>query len=164
MLYLAIAVLILVWYVFRYTVLGRQLLATGGNLKAAQMAAINTDRMQLIANVLSGLFAGIAGICTVSMNGSAQPTTGADWMIYSFAVSVIGGTALAGGALSSVGLFIAGYMIVMIKNGLVMLNANVYYEQTYLGLILLLAVSLGSISMMVKEVQRKHRFRKEAKK
>ncbi len=164
MLYLAILVLVVVWYIFRYTVLGRQLLATGGNLKAAQMAAINTDRMQLIANILSGLFAAIAGICTVSMNGSAQPTTGADWMIYSFAVSVIGGTALSGGSLSAVGIFIAGYMIVMIKNGLVLLNANVYYEQTYLGLILLLAVSLGSISLMVKEFKRKRHFQKAANK
>ena len=160
MLYLAIAVLVVVWYVFRYTVLGRQLLATGGNKKAAQMAAVNTDRMELIASVLSGLFAAVAGICTVSMNGSAQPTTGTDWMIYSFAVSVIGGTALAGGAIRPLGLVIAGFMIVMIKNGLVMLNANVYYEQTYLGLILLVAVSLGSVSAMVGEFRRKQRFRK----
>lgn len=160
MLYLAIVVLVVVWYVFRYTVLGRQLLATGGNKKAAQMAAVNTDRMELIASVLSGLFAAVAGICTVSMNGSAQPTTGTDWMIYSFAVSVIGGTALAGGAIRPLGLVIAGFMIVMIKNGLVMLNANVYYEQTYLGLILLVAVSLGSVSAMVGEFRRKQRFRK----
>ena len=163
MLYLALAVLVVVWYVFRYTVLGRQLLSTGGNLKAAQMAAINTDRMLLIANILSGFFAAVAGICTVSMGGSAQPTTGADWMIYSFAVSVIGGTALAGGAISPVGLVIAGYMIVMIKNGLVMLNANIYYEQTYLGLILLVAVSLGSLSIMLAEVRRKRSFRKVGK-
>lgn len=160
MLYLAVAALVVVWYVFRYTVLGRQLLATGGNKKAAQMAAVNTDRMELTANVLSGLFAAIAAICTVSMNGSAQPTTGADWMIYSFAVSVIGGTALAGGAICPLGIAIAGYMIVMIKNGLVLLNANVYYEQTYLGLILLVAVSLGSLSAMFGEFRRKRRFRK----
>ena len=163
MLYLAIAVLVVVWYVFRFTVLGRQLLATGGNLKAAQMAAINTDRMLLIANILSGFFAAVGGICAVSMGGSAQPTTGTDWMIYSFAVSVIGGTALAGGAISPVGLAIAGYMIVMIKNGLVMLNANIYYEQTYLGLILLVAVSLGSLSTMLSEARRKRSFRKESK-
>lgn len=163
MLYLAVAALLVVWYVFRYTVLGRQLLATGGNKKAAQMAAVNTDWMELIANVLSGLFAAVAGICTVSMNGSAQPTTGADWMIYSFAVSVIGGTALAGGTICPLGIAIAGYMIVMIKNGLVLLNANVYYEQTYLGLILLVAVSLGSLSAMFSEFRRKRRFRKAQK-
>lgn len=161
MLYLAVVFLVIVWYVFRYTVVGRKLLATGGNEKAARMAAINTDNMTLVANILSGLFAAIAGICAVSMNGAAQPTTGTDWMIYSFAVSVIGGTALAGGVICPAGIFIAGIMIVIIKNGLIMLNANVYYEQTYLGLILLVAVSLGSLSAMFKEVKRRRDFVKK---
>lgn len=82
-------------------------------------------------------------------------------MIYSFAVSVIGGTALAGGVIQPLGIFIAAYLIVMIKNGLVMANANIYYEQTYLGLILLLAVSLTPISAWIKEVKRRRKFRGE---
>lgn len=161
MLYLAVAALVVVWYIFRYTVLGRKLLATGGNEKAAKMAAVNTENMMLIANILSGLFAAIAGICAVSMNGAAQPTTGSDWMIYSFAVSVIGGTALAGGVICPIGIVIAGIMIVIIKNGLIMLNANVYYEQTYLGLILLVAVSLASLSALFQELKRRRAFARE---
>lgn len=125
MLFLAAATLAAVWYLFRFTTLGRRLLATGGNEKAAKMAAVDTDRMQLIANILSGLFAAVAGICAVSMNGAAQPTTGQDWMIYSFAVSVIGGTALAGGVICPIGIAIAAFLVVIIKNGLVMLNANI---------------------------------------
>ena len=159
MLYFAAIMLIVIWFVFRYTVTGRRLLATGGNPVAARMAAVNTDRSVVIANTLSGLFAAIAGICAVSMNGSAQPTTGGDWMIYSFAVSVIGGTALADGVIQPLGLFIAAYLIVMIKNGLVMANANIYFEQTYLGLILLLAVSLAPISAWLKEAKRRSKFR-----
>ena len=161
MLYLAGAVLLIVWYLFRCTVLGRRLLATGGNIQAARMAAVNTDLSVVVANVLSGLFAALAGICAVSMNGSAQPTTGTDWMIYSFAVAVIGGTALSGGVISAVGIFIAAFLIVMIKNGLVMMNANIYYEQTYLGLILLVAVSLASISAFASEFKRRRRFIRE---
>lgn len=161
MTWLAIAILVAVWYVFRYTIVGRKMLATGGNQKAAQMAAVNTDKMCLIANTLSGLFAGIAAVCTISMNGTGQPTTGADWMLYSFAVSVIGGTGLAGGVICPVGLAIAAFLIVVIKNGLVLMNANVYYEQTYLGLILLLACSLGAISQMVSVAKRRHQFRME---
>ena len=158
MLYLALAVLAGVWYLFRYTVTGRRLLATGGNETAARMAAVNTDRSIVIANVLSGLFAAVAGICSVSMSCSAQPTTGADWMVYSFAVAVIGGTSLKGGVINSVGIFIAAFLIVMIKNGLVMINANYYYEQTYLGLILLVAVSLNPISQMIKAMRKKREF------
>lgn len=156
-----IAILIVVWYFFKYTMTGRKLLATGGNIRAASMAAVNTDRMIFIANTLSGFFAGIAAVWSVSMNSIAQPTTGSDWMLYSFAVSVIGGTGLAGGVICPLGLAIAGFMIVVIKNGLVLIQANTYLEQTYLGLILLAACSVGSISGMINSARRRHQFRAE---
>lgn len=66
-------------------------------------------------------------------------------MIISFAVAVIGGTALQGGSVSPLSLFAAGFMIAMVKNGLVMLGVNVYFEQTFLGLIILCAVSVEVI-------------------
>lgn len=158
MLYLAIAVLFVVWYFFKYTVSGRKMLATGGNATAARMAAIDTEKSIMLANVLCGLFAAIAAICSVSMSCSAQPSTGADWMIYSFAVAVIGGTALVGGEIRAPGIIIAAFLIVMIKNGLVMINANYYYEQTYLGLILLFAVSISTVSNMVKARKEREAF------
>ena len=79
--------------------------------------------------------------------GSAQPSTGTDWLIVSFAVSIIGGTALSGGEFSALGIFASAIMLTLIKNGLIMLNVNVYFEQTFLGLIILLAVSVESIRM-----------------
>lgn len=160
MLYLAVGVLVAVWYFFKFTVQGRKLLATGGNETAARMAAVNTDLSVVVANTLSGLFAALGGICTVSMSTSAQPSTGQDWMIYSFAVAVIGGTSLKGGVINAVGIFIAAFLIVMIKNGLVMIHANYYYEQTYLGLILLFAVSLSTISTMIGNYKKKKDFLK----
>lgn len=145
LLILSTIALVILGYIFKYTVLGRRYLSTGGNLEAAKMSGINTDRMIILANVASGFFAAVAGLLWISRTGSAQPSTGVDWMVISFAVAVIGGTLLKGGVFNPIGLFFAGFLIVMVKNGLVMLNANVYFEQTYLGLILLLAVSLESI-------------------
>ncbi|MFV0529030.1 MAG: ABC transporter permease [Lachnospiraceae bacterium] len=145
MLWMAVAALLLLGYFFKYTVTGRRILATGGNVEAAKMSGINTDRMVILVNIGSGIFASLAAVLWISRTGSAQPSTGADWMLISFAVAVIGGTALKGGVFNPIGVLFAGMLIVMVKNGLVMLNANVYYEQTYLGLILLLAVSLESI-------------------
>lgn len=66
-------------------------------------------------------------------------------MIISFAVAVIGGTALSGGSISALGLFFSSLMLVLIKNGLIMLGVNVYFEQTFLGLIILLAVTVEAI-------------------
>ena len=65
---------------------------------------------------------------------------GKDWLITSFAVAIVGGTGLAGGRISALGLLLGAVIIVLIKNGLVMLEANVYYEQAFLGSIILLAV------------------------
>ncbi len=145
LLMLIIITLLILAYVFKYTVVGRRLLATGGNLEAAELSGIKTNNMIVLANVLSGVFASTAGVLWISRMGSAQPATGVDWMIISFAVAVIGGTALQGGSVSPLSLFAAGFMIAMVKNGLVMLGVNVYFEQTFLGLIILCAVSVEVI-------------------
>lgn len=143
--WLAVLSLVVLGYFFKFTITGRRVLSTGGNVEAAKMSGVNTDKMIILANMGSGIFAAMAGILWISRTGSAQPSTGVDWMVISFAVAVIGGTALKGGVFNPIGVFFASILIVMVKNGLVMLNANVYFEQTYLGLILLLAVSLESI-------------------
>lgn len=149
LLWLAGLALAILGYVFRYTVTGRRVLATGGNVEAAKMSGVNTNKMIILANIGSGFFAAIAGLLWISRTGSAQPSTGVDWMVISFAVAVIGGISLKGGVFNAVGVFFAGFLIVMVKNGLVMLNANIYFEQAYLGLILLLAVSLDSIKEII---------------
>lgn len=160
--WLAVIVLVILGYFFKFTVTGRRVLATGGNTEASRMSGVDTDKMIILANMCSGLFAAIAGILWISKTGSAQPSTGVDWMVISFAVAVIGGTALKGGVFNPIGVFFASILIVMVKNGLVMLNANVYFEQTYLGLILLLAVSLESIKNIWNRKKQKNQLKKEA--
>ncbi|MGB9751351.1 ABC transporter permease [Roseiflexus castenholzii] len=145
LLLLALVVLMVMEYVFKFRIVGRHLLATGGNPEAARLSGIRTDRVIFLSHTLSGLFAAIAGLLWVSRMGSAQPSTGADWLIISFAVAIIGGTALNGGAFSALGILASALLLTLIRNGLIMLNVNVYFEQTFLGLIVLLAVSIESI-------------------
>ena len=163
LLWLAILALSLLGYFFKFTVTGRRLLATGGNAEAAKMSGVDTAKMTILANVGSGIFAAAAGLLWISRTGSAQPSTGADWMVVSFAVAVIGGTALKGGVFNPIGVFFAGFLIVIVKNGLVMLNANVYFEAAYLGLILLLAVSLDSIKDIMDTRKMKSSLKKSTK-
>jgi ribose transport system permease protein len=136
-------------------------LATGGNEVAARMSAVNTDHTVLIANCFSGLFAAVAAVAVVSKDGSANPGVGSDWMIYSFAVAVIGGTSLKGGIINPFGLIVSAFLIVFIKNGLVMINANSYYEQVYLGMILLISVSFVSVGSAITDLRRTHAYKRE---
>ncbi len=121
LLWIAVGTLLVIFYIFRFTVFGRRLLATGGNLDAARLSGINTNRIIFAANILSGFFSSIAAILWVSRMGSAQPSTGQDWLIISFAVAIIGGTALKGGSITALGLLMGGIIMVLIKNGLVIL-------------------------------------------
>jgi ribose transport system permease protein len=155
MVFLMLAALVVVFYTFRFTVTGRRLLATGGNSEAARLSGIKTGRMIMIANILSGLCGSIAAILWVSRMGTAQPATGGDWLIVSFAVTVIGGTALSGGTISAPGFLFSGLLMALIRNGLIMLGVNVYFEATFLGVIILLAVMVEYFRMNVASRARK---------
>ncbi|MGI6326744.1 MAG: ABC transporter permease [Saccharofermentanales bacterium] len=129
--YLIVLMMILIWFFFRYTMTGRMILATGGNKEAAQLSGIKTNSILVLVNVMSGLFSAVAALLWVSRMGSAPPATGQDWVMISYAVSIIGGTALAGGRFSPFGFFCSGLMIAIIKNGLIMLEVNIYYETDF---------------------------------
>jgi ribose transport system permease protein len=147
--WLMLVALAIVYYIFRYTYFGRKLLATGGNIQAARLSGINTDRILLLANVLSGFCAALAGLLWLSRMGSAAPATGQDWLVVSFAVAVIGGTALKGGIISPVGLLFSAIIMTLIKNGLIMLEVNIYFEQSFLGAIILLAVAFERVRVSI---------------
>ena len=129
-----------VGYMYRNTVFGRRMLATGGNAAAARLSGIKTDAMVLRAHILSGLFAALAAVLWASKLASAAPETGDDWLIISFAVAIIGGTGLSGGVISALGIFMGSAIFMLIKHGLVEIKANPYYANSFLGLLILLAI------------------------
>jgi len=142
---LVVALLGLVGFMFRQTVFGRRMLATGGNATAARLSGIKTDAMVVWAHVLSGAFAALAAVLWASKLGSAAPETGDDWLIVSFAVAIIGGTGLNGGIISALGVFMGSAIFMLIKHGLVELKANPYYANSFLGLLILLAIVIDRL-------------------
>ena len=140
LLYITIICLVVVFLFFRYSIAGRRMLTVGENPTAAKFSGVNVSNIILLSHMLSGLSASIGAILYVSRIGSASPQTGQDWLVISFAVAIIGGTALSGGMITAFGLFLGGVLMVMIKSGLVFLKANIYWEQAFLGTIILIAV------------------------
>ena len=137
------------WFLYRGTTLGRQMLATGANDRAAQMAGVPTDRIIVITHALSGALAAIAGILLVLRLGSAIPSIGAEWLLPSFAAPAIGGTLLSGGVVYVFGTLLGGLLIGTIENGLNLLNIPNFWVQLVTGLVLLLAVLLDRARTVV---------------
>lgn len=136
---------------FKNTKFGRDILATGGNQQAAKLSGIRTNAITISCNVLSCIIASLAAILWCSRTASATSSTGEDWMLYSFAVCAIGGISLSGGNFTGIGFFCGAWILTMIRNGLTMLNVDVYFEQAFLGAIILLAVSVEAIRTRVAE-------------
>lgn len=140
MLLIVLAILGCVAYMYGHTVLGRRLLATGSNADAARLSGINTNRMIVVAHVLSGCFSVLAAILWASWSGNAAPQTGDDWLIISFAVAIIGGTGLKGNLISPLGILMGAIIFKLIQHSLVILKINDNYSNTLLGALILLAI------------------------
>jgi ribose transport system permease protein len=137
MLFITITTLVALAVFFYRTLVGRQILAVGGNLGAAQTAGIPVGRRIIWAHVISGLLAASAGMLWTAQLGAAQPQIGQSWLLVSFAVPIIGGVALAGGSVRIIGLFLAALIIAIINNSLVHLGIDPIYVELLLGLFIL---------------------------
>ena len=136
---LAIGVLLLI--LFRYMTIGRQLLAVGANGRAARMSGVPVDRVTVYAHALSGARAAAAALLLTSRLGTAMPAgAGDDWLLPSFLAPVIGGTALAGGAVSVVGTILGALLVATIRSGLLVLQIGNFWLQLFLGAFLLAAI------------------------
>lgn len=127
---------------FRFTALGREILAAGANARAAELSGVPVGRAIIIAHTLSGALAASAGLMLVIRLGAAMPSIGQDWLLPSFLAPVLGGTLLAGGYVSVVGTILGAFLVTTIRSGLLVMQVGNFWLQLFLGLILLAAVML----------------------
>jgi ribose transport system permease protein len=137
---IAAIVLVLAWAVLRYTTLGPKLYATGGNEEAARLAGLNVRRIKIVAFVISGTLAGIAGMILAARINSGQPNLGAGLELQAIAAAVVGGMALSGGRGTIGGVALGILVLAILQNGLDITNVSSYWQQVISGLVILIAV------------------------
>ncbi|MEM5770600.1 MAG: ABC transporter permease [Bacillota bacterium] len=146
--YVAVFIGILLWVMFRYFGLGRQILAFGSNPVSAKLYGVSGPKTILIAHTLSGFLAGFAGIMLMARLGSGQTDIGDDWMMFSFAAPILGGTRQAGGRINVFGALVGALLLGAIQNGLVFLNMDVYWVKLIQGLIILIAAAAERVKTL----------------
>ncbi len=131
-------------WLYRRTVLGREMLAAGARPEAAELSGIRVGRIFIICHMLSGLLAAIAALMLVARNGAAIPAMagqlGQDWLLPAFLGPVLGGTLLQGGKASVLGTCLGAFLVTMLTSGLLLLQLGDFWIQSFLGLLLLAAV------------------------
>lgn len=95
--WIALALALLVWVLLERSLYGRRVLAIGQNLRAARLAGTPVDGVRCATYVASALLAALAGFLLASFSGGAALNMGAEYLLTSIAVVVIGGSSVAGG-------------------------------------------------------------------
>ena len=101
---LALAIAFLAFLLVRYTALGEQIIAVGGNEEAARLSGINIDRVKICVYASSGLLASLAGFVLIARVGAAEPIGGTGFELQAIGAAVIGGASLFGGEGNPLGL------------------------------------------------------------
>lgn len=129
---------------YRFTTLGRQMLAAGANPRAAELSGIRTGRIITACHVLAGGLAALAGLMLTARTGAAVPSMaghlGQDWLLPAFLAPVLGGTLLSGGRVSVIGTLLGAAFVTIMTSGLLLMRVGEFWILACLGLILLLAV------------------------
>lgn len=137
----ALVVVALVGYfVLSRTKLGRYSYAIGSNPEAARLSGIPVNRYLLAVYVISGALAGFGGMIAASRVNSGQPNFGVALELDVIAAVVIGGASLFGGRGTIIGTLIGAFLIALIRNGAVLLDVNLFYQQIIVGVVIWLAV------------------------
>ncbi|HEX2885595.1 ABC transporter permease [Vineibacter terrae] len=132
---------IAVMAVFLYgTRAGRHLYAVGGNIKAAKLSGVDTIRTLLVAYAASALLASVAGLLLTARVESGEANLGGTVALESIAACVIGGVSLRGGIGRVENVVLGAFFIVLVQNGMNLMQIGSYMQMVLLGVLLILAV------------------------
>jgi len=140
--WIMIVVFVIFGILLARTRFGRYAYATGDNAEAAKLSGISVDRVKILAFVISGALAALAGFIVTARLSTAEPTAGTGLELEAIAAVIIGGTSLAGGRGDLLGTIVGALILGVIDNGMNLLNVNPFLQDVVKGVVILFAVLL----------------------
>ena len=133
--------IIVMTIVLNKTKVGRYIIAIGSNKEAARLSGVNVVKYQMYAYIISGFFAGIAGISYAAIfSSSVAPGTGAGLELDAIGGAIIGGTSMSGGSGSIIGTLLGVFVMSMLKTGLPYIGLQANWQQIITGIVLIVAI------------------------
>ncbi|MDQ0252830.1 ribose transport system permease protein [Evansella vedderi] len=139
-----IIVYILAYIILNHLPIGRYIYAIGGNEEAARLSGVKVKRYKILAYLISGVTAAIAGMILTSRLASGQPMAGVGFELDAIAAVVLGGTAIAGGRGHIFGTLLGAMLIGVLSNGLNLMGVSPYVQLVLKGVIIIGAIYYSS--------------------
>ncbi|AZO96722.1 ribose ABC transporter permease [Halocella sp. SP3-1] len=138
--YIMIFICIVMYVLLNKTRFGRYVYGLGENEETLRLSGVNVRAVKFKVFVLTSFMASISGLILASRLNSGQPLAGDGWELDAIAVTVVGGTDIAGGRGTVIGTLIGAFIIGMVNNGLNLLNVSPYLQLVVKGLVIVGAV------------------------
>lgn len=141
-----IVVLVLIMsFVLNHTRVGRYTIAIGSNKEATRLAGVNVKFYHMLAYIISGLFAGLAGVAYAATYATIYPGSGAGFELDAIGGAIVGGVSASGGVGSIIGAFLGVIVICLMKVGLPFIGLQANWQQIFTGLVLIAAVLIDVV-------------------
>lgn len=147
---LTIVLVAAAWLALERTAYRRNLLAVGGDARAAYASGVNVAGVRVLAYVIAGVLAALAGIVFTAALGSGDPSVGTPYTLTSIAAVALGGVSMAGGRGGLLGAGAAGALLFLIQTLFTLAQVSIFYLQIAYGLILLAALALNAAGERVR--------------
>ena len=145
--FIAIVVLGLAFFVQRFTRVGRYGYVIGGDEPIAKLSGINIRKYKISSFVLSGTASGIAGVMAATQLGVGDTTIGTGFLFTAITAVVLGGTLLVGGRGGVIRTLIGVAIITVLANGLILVGVDPYIQTAVQGLVIVVAVIASGWSL-----------------
>lgn len=140
-----IIICVFVFFLLKYTMLGRHIHAVGGDQISATRIGIKVKSIKIFVYMFVGILAGIAGVIHSSYLRMANPFELYGTELLVIASTILGGATIGGGRGTVVGTFLGILLITIISNSLILLGVPSYWQKVVIGIFILLSVSLPQI-------------------
>jgi ribose transport system permease protein len=141
---IAVGVILIGWFVLRYTVFGRYIFAIGTNEEAVRLSGHNPKKYKIAAFVICGLTAGIAAMVYLLRLNVGSPIAGTGYELNAIAAVIIGGTSLSGGKGSIIGTLVGACILQVLSTGLQLFGADDNIKPIVIGAVIVSAVVLDT--------------------
>jgi ribose transport system permease protein len=143
--YYGLLACVLLWYVFDYTAIGRQILFVGRSPQVARLNGIKVERVRLGALMSAGVINAFAGVLYTGTTGAADPGSGLSYLLPGFAAAFFGSTTMVPGRFNPGGSLIAVYFLAFGISGVTIQGIETYVQNLFYGGALVVAVTLSQL-------------------
>lgn len=144
---ITVAVVILGWYLLKYTMIGRSIYALGGDAISAERMGISPKRIKIFVYSFVGMLAGVAGIIHTIMSRTSNGTDLLGGELLIIAAVVLGGARITGGYGTVYGSLVALLLILIIQNSLILLGIPSYWQRFVIGALILIGTGMTAIQV-----------------